>query len=196
MGIRSRAIALALAWATAVTSVALVGVPAVALAQGAPEVTSAELVEHAEEWNGKRVTFTGEAIGSAMRRGDIAWLHLNDDPYATEADAATQRPSGYNAGHAVLVPATLADRVRHFGSYRQRGDLVRVEGTFRAADPENGGDMLIEADVLTVVREGRELDAPVAPWKLWLLLALTVTAGTSYAAMHRQRFGEPRAGRS
>ena len=45
------------------------------------EVNSASLVENASAWNGHVVTFKGEAIGEAMVRGKMAWIHLNDDAY-------------------------------------------------------------------------------------------------------------------
>jgi hypothetical protein len=41
--------------------------------------SSSELVEGAREWDGITVTFTGEAIGEALRRGGLAWIHLHVD---------------------------------------------------------------------------------------------------------------------
>lgn len=40
------------------------------------EVNSASVVENANAWNGRIITFTGEAIGDAMARGKMAWIHL------------------------------------------------------------------------------------------------------------------------
>ena len=48
------------------------------------------------------VSFTGEAIGEAMRRGTGAWIHLNDDAYGL---AETGRLSGANSGIGVWVDA-------------------------------------------------------------------------------------------
>jgi hypothetical protein len=39
-------------------------------------VDSAALVENANLWDKRIVTFTGEAIGEAMIRGQMAWIHL------------------------------------------------------------------------------------------------------------------------
>ena len=46
------------------------------------------------------VSFTGEAIGEAMRRGTGAWIHLNDDAYGLEE---TGKLSGTNSGIGVWV---------------------------------------------------------------------------------------------
>ncbi len=41
------------------------------------------------DWDGRIVGFTGEAIGEAMRRGTMAWIHLNDDAYGLAEAGAT-----------------------------------------------------------------------------------------------------------
>jgi len=159
-----------------------------ALATGAPPaVTSVELVEQPERWDGKRVSFTGEAVGSAMRRGELTWLHLNDDAYGLATGSRPVFLEGYNSGHAVTVPSALAQRIEHFGSYSQRGDLVRIEGVFRSAAPEHGGDMLIEADALVVERAGEALERPVGRGKAVALAVLAVAAGAAYYLMVARR---------
>lgn len=158
---------------------------------GYREVTSSELVERAPHLDGQRVTFAGEAIGSAMVRGDVAFLHLNDDPYASADPGQTLERAGYNSGQAVRVSPTLAGRVRTFGSHRSRGDFVRVSGVFHAADPRYGGDMLIEADNLTVVRRGHPLDEDVPTWKLTLLVALSVTTAAAFSLLRRRLTAHP-----
>lgn len=183
MGIASRTVRLQSA---VVIGMLVLWWPCVAVA-APPSVSSSELVERAAEWDGERVTFRGEAVGSAMRRGDRTWLHLNDDAYADLAPDSTDRAKGYNSGHAVLVPSELAEQVRHFGAYGVRGDLVSIEGTFRAADTEYGGDMLIAADSLQVERVGGRMKPGAAMWKLPWLGALLATTGLAYAALRWRR---------
>jgi hypothetical protein len=131
----------------------------VALAAGAQQVSipspgSAVLVEEAQHWDGHVVRFTGEAIGEAQRRGDMAWIHLNDDAYGL-ADAGTnQALAGFNSGIAVWVDSAMAFRIASFGDYRRHGDLIEATGTFNAACPQHGGDMDIHATSLLVVRPG------------------------------------------
>ena len=45
------------------------------------QVASEALIENAPVWDGRIVSFAGEAVGEAMIRGDHAWLHVNDDDY-------------------------------------------------------------------------------------------------------------------
>lgn len=155
-------------------------------ADSPPRVSSVELVEEAALWDGRRVTFEGEAIGDVMVRGDRAWLHVNDDAYAQTPVPAGGDLSGFNSGHAVYAPASEAEKVDVFGGYRTRGDIVRVTGTFRAADPEHGGDMIIEADRIEVVEAGFPIERQTPPWRLWLLGALTLSTGATYAAYRRR----------
>lgn len=163
-------VALMLSWPAGAAAVATTSAPA---------VDSAELVEHPDRWDGQRVSFTGEAVGSAMDRGREAWLHVNDDAYGLETGAKALTRAGYNSGHAVLVPTALAQKVTRFGSYKERGDIVRVEGVFRSASPEHGGDMIIEADTLEIVRAGQSLERRVPAWKLLAVAALVLTTGMS-----------------
>lgn len=172
----------------AVLAVLTLAVPAPASAAQGPlpeePLFSVELVEDPGRYDGEIIEFTGEAIGEAMRRGDMAWLHLNDDAYATFAFDEGAPLSGYNSGHAVWVSAGLAERVVLFGDNRHRGDLVRVRGVFNAACVEHGGDMDIHADTLEVVGSGAVVGDPVAPGKVRWALALSVAALGLYALTH------------
>ena len=118
------------------------------------EVNSASLVDNANAWNGHVITFTGEAIGEAMVRRKIAWIHLNDDAYMWKNIEEGAKLDGYNSGHAVWVSADLAMKIRFFGDFKHEGDVVRIVGTFNAACPRHGGDMDIHASTLEIVRPG------------------------------------------
>jgi hypothetical protein len=118
------------------------------------EVNSASLVENANAWNSHVITFTGEAIGEAMVRGKMAWIHLNDDAYMWKNIEEGAKLGGYNSGHAVWVSADLAKKIRFFGDFKHEGDVVKIVGTFIAACPQHGGDMDIHAETLDIVRAG------------------------------------------
>ena len=131
-------------------------------------VASAALIENASAWDGRSISFAGEAVGEAMARGDHAWLHVNDDAYQTR-DLEVGRPrAGYNSGQAIWAPAELARRVHLFGGYRNEGDAVRVSGEFHAACREHGGDMDIHATGLEVVREGHAVAQRLHRDRLWI----------------------------
>jgi hypothetical protein len=118
------------------------------------EVNSASLVENANAWKGRIITFTGEAIGEAMVRRKMAWIHLNDDAYMWKNIEEGAQLGGYNSGHAIWVPADLSKKIRFFGDFKHEGDVVKVVGTFNAACPQHGGDMDIHASTLEIVRVG------------------------------------------
>ncbi|MDI6605929.1 MAG: hypothetical protein QME65_02145, partial [Candidatus Omnitrophota bacterium] len=42
----------------------------------AQPVSSTELIENAQAYDGKRVAYAGEVIGDIMRRGNFAWLNV------------------------------------------------------------------------------------------------------------------------
>jgi hypothetical protein len=118
------------------------------------EVNSATMVENANLWSGRIVAFKGEAIGEAMVRGEMSWLHLNDDAYMEKNIEEGAVLGGYNGGHAVWVSAELAKKILFFGDFKHDGDIVRVTGVFNAACREHGGDMDIHASSLEIIRPG------------------------------------------
>ena len=125
------------------------------------EVNSASLVENANLWNGRVITFTGEAIGEAMVRGKMAWIHLNDDAYMWKNIEEGAKLGGYNSGHAVWVSNYLSEKIRYFGDFKHEGDVVKITGNFYAACPEHGGDMDIHATTLEIVKIGHPVHHPL-----------------------------------
>ena len=144
------------------------------------EVDSAALVDNANVWIGRTVSFTGEAIGEQMIRGDMAWIHINDDAYAKRNIEEGAAFAGYNSGHAIWLPAELAHQIRFFGDYRHAGDIVTVTGVFHAADPEHGGDMDIHAKSLTIVRPGHPVIHGIDTRRALLAAGLLAMAGVLY----------------
>jgi hypothetical protein len=140
----------------------------------APSPGSPALVEDAGDWNGRLVGFTGEAIGEAMRRGTMAWIHLNDDAYGLAEPGAAAVLAGANSGIAVWVDAGDAALISVFGDYKHHGDLVEVTGTFNAACPLHGGDMDIHATSLRIVRPGYATVTLIRPSRM---IAAAILAG-------------------
>lgn len=154
-------------------------------AAGAPEpspndASSAELVESMKELDGTDVTFRGEAIGEAMVRGDMAWIHINDDAYYAKNVEEGAELGGYNSGMAVWVMSESAGNIEYFGDYKHEGDIVEVEGVFNAACAEHGGDTDIHATVLRVIEAGHTVDDPVHPEKVVWAVVLGLIAFALY----------------
>ncbi len=157
--------------------------------QVSPNTTSSGgLVDEPKTFDGKEVTFTGEAIGEAMVRGDKAWIHLNDDAYYLKNVEEGAHLGGYNSGMAVWVDASLAREIEYFGDYKHEGDVVEIRGVFNAACGEHGGDTDIHATSLKVVKGGRDAKDPVKPMKLLWAVGLALVAGALYVV--NRQWGE------
>ena len=137
-----------------------------------PKLDSATLVENAKFWDGRTVEFQGEAIGEALRRSSMAWIHVNDDAYMWKNIEEGAALGGYNSGQAVWVSAELASKIRFFGDYKHDGDVVAVRGTFHAACREHGGDMDIHAMELAIVKIGHDVPHKVNTGRLLIGLVL------------------------
>lgn len=138
--------------------------------------SSGQLVEKPKTYNGTTITFTGEAIGEVMVRGDYAWIHLNDDAYEVLNVEEGAKLGGYNSGMAVWVPTPLTKQIDTYGDYKHEGSIVQIEGTFNAACKEHGGDMDIHATSVRLIRPGHVVVDPIAPWKVLLAIGLVLLA--------------------
>lgn len=121
-------------------------------------VSSYELIEHEDDYNGKQVVYRGEAIGDILRRDNSAWITVNDDEYADKPKRKYDELQGTNSGIGVYGPVDDLNEIRFLGSYDTQGDLVEVRGTFYKASAEHGGDTCIVADEVEVLRAGRHIN--------------------------------------
>ena len=157
----------------------LAAAPTTAFAQADPspnDPSSTQLVEQPKRWDGKTVTFRGEAIAERMVRGQYAWIHLNDDGYYLKNVEEGSGLHGYNSGMPVFIPAGLTDEITTYGDYKHEGEVVEVRGVFNAVCAQHGGDMDIHATALTRVEPGRHAIDAVKPWKVILAAALALLA--------------------
>jgi hypothetical protein len=191
---------------TALLLLALLAVPAMAAEAPIPknDPSSSQLIERQNVpgdvtkglfYNGKTITFTGEAIGEVMVRGDYAWIHLNDDAYMELNVEEGAKLGGYNSGMAVWIPAALTKQIDTYGDYKHEGSIVQIAGTFNGACKEHGGDTDIHATSLTMIRAGHVVVDPVPPWKAALAGGLAVlAAGLFYLERHTHNRITPRRG--
>ncbi len=143
-------------------------------------VNSAALVENANFWNGRIVTFTGEAVGERMVRGKMAWIHLNDDAYMEKNIEEGAALGGYNSGHAIWIPANLAQKIRFFGDYKHAGDIVKVTGIFNAVCRDHGGDIDIHASSMEVLRTGHPVSRMLNIFRVIIGVFLFIVTGVFY----------------
>jgi hypothetical protein len=143
----------------------------------AAEASSTTLVEEAAKWNGRKIIFTGEAVGEGMVRGLKCWIHLNDDAYMWKNIEEGAKLGGYNSGQAIWVDAGLVRKITYYGNYLHEGDIVKVTGTFNSVCRDHGGDMDIHADTLEIVRIGHPVGHVINYRRAVLALILLGLAG-------------------
>jgi hypothetical protein len=105
----------------------------------AQPITSSDLIQEAGQYDGKTISYRGEAIGEVMKRGNFCWVNIHD---------------GKNA-IGIWLSGEQAGEIRHTGNYRSIGDEIEVVGIFHRACPEHGGDLDIHAESLRKVASGR-----------------------------------------
>lgn len=116
-------------------------------------VTSTEVVECPDLFDGALVTYIGEVVGDVLQRDGGAWVLMNDDVYALESGPipSSGEHHGYNSGLSVWLEGDLAELVERPGGPAWRGDVLRVVGVVNRADPADGGGLTIRARQADVV---------------------------------------------
>lgn len=122
----------------------------------AQALSSTELINNAKQYDGKSVVYEGEVIGDIMKRGDFAWMNIND---------------GRNA-IGIWVNASLVKDISYTGSYKSVGDRVEVTGVFNRACPEHGGDLDIHSQAIRKTAPGRQVQERLNPGKRNLVIVL------------------------
>jgi hypothetical protein len=130
----------------------------------AASYSSKALIENANLLDGKKVTYRGEAVTAIMKRGEYAWVNVNDGDNAI----------------GIWCKASMLTIVNTLGNYKHIGDILEVDGIFKRACPMHGGELDIHANKVRILKAGFPVRERVDPWKTGLaafffLLALTVT---------------------
>jgi hypothetical protein len=131
-----------------------------AICLGQP-VTSTELISQAKNFDNKTVIYSGEVIGDVMKRGENAWINVND---------------GANA-IGVWITADMAKEVGFAGDFKYTGDSVEVTGVFNRVCGQHGGDLDIHAQTMKVVTPGAPKGCSINKVKKdWAIKLLGVVA--------------------
>lgn len=128
-----------------------------------PAVSSSDLINEAEKYDGSTVIFQGEAIGEELKRGDYAWINLSD---------------GSNA-IGIYMTQSQALEVKNYGSYSEHGDTVQIIGVFHRACSDHGGDLDIHAQSISIIKSGYEIHPQISG----RLIAAALTAAGIAAIM-------------
>jgi hypothetical protein len=147
------------------------------------EVSSNNLYDCPQSYDGRRVQYRGEVVGALLRRDIGVWVQLNDDVYSELLGPLPSHREfrGGNAGVGVLLPAELAARITAIGGPRSRGDIVEVEGTFNRVDP-SGEVAVIRADAGRVTSAGGpNTDPPLTDRRIVAILAVIAASAVVVA---------------
>lgn len=123
------------------------------------DASSKRLIEHAKFYDGKTVTYKGEAVTAVMRRGDYGWVNINDGDNAI----------------GVWGKVSELDKIKFLGGYNSKGDTLEIVGIFNRACQEHGGDLDIHADTMTVISSGYATHEIIDRKKVRLAFALFLT---------------------
>ncbi len=145
-------------------------VPVVALAEG-NSVNSNDLIDHAKDYDQTTVVYEGEVVGDILYRGDFAWLNVSDG----------------NNTIGVYVTVAQASEISLVGRYGVQGDTIRVEGEFRRACAEHGGDLDIHASSVTVLSAGARVAMPLSRLVTTLAIALPIPAAVLLFLVWKRR---------
>lgn len=142
-------------------------------ASGADEVTTQELIDNMDLYNGQEVIISGEAIGDLLRKGDYGWITVNDDAYSVQSLQEGGDFVGYaNYGMSVWAPLGELEDIKVLGGYKNKGDQVKVSGIFNRACSEHGGDTDIHAKSIQILQEGHPISHPFQYDRLLAILIL------------------------
>jgi len=136
-----------------------------------------ELVTRAREMDGQVVRIVGEAVGDLMVRGDHAWVNILD-------------ASGTAIG--VFMAKEEALKVKNLGQYRQKGDIVDLQGVFNDSCDIHDGEPDVHADSIAVVEKGYPVSHSVEVSRMVLGGVLLALAGVLGLAVHRRTPRSPR----
>lgn len=122
----------------------------------AETLSSEHLIKNAKSLDGKSITYKGEVVTAILNRVEYSWVNLND---------------GDNAIGVWCKSSQLAP-IKFIGDYKNRGDMLEVEGKFNRACPMHGGELDIHADSVKIVNSGFSLKERISQRKLTLSTAL------------------------
>jgi len=123
----------------------------------AQPISSVELINNAKNYNGNTIVYQGEVIGDIMLRGEYAWINVND---------------GKNA-IGIWIKKELIKDILYTGSYKSRGDIVEITGTFNRSCLEHGGDLDIHAQLISKISSGSKISQAVNTKAIRFTLGLT-----------------------
>lgn len=121
-------------------------------------VSLQQIFDDPRKFDGKVVILEGEIVGVAVKAKDGYFVQLNQDPYIQKSLAEGGKFSGSNNAIAVFLKPEEFRKIKNFGNYHNKGDLVSIEGVFHAACSDHNGETDIHAFRLEVIKKGYRIN--------------------------------------
>ncbi|UCG34645.1 MAG: hypothetical protein JSW17_03900 [Candidatus Omnitrophota bacterium] len=116
-----------------------------------------KIVEDPDDFESKLVEVEGEVIGEPLYAKEGAWVNILS--------------KGYHAG--IVVPRIYLDKIKHWGGYRESGDIAKVRGKFYKECPLHH-EMHIHAHTLEIIALGAPKSDVVLPFKVQMAVSLFI----------------------
>ncbi len=134
---------------------------------GYQQVSLEDLITNPDGYDQKVVSFQAEAIGEPLYTESGNWFNVSLD--------------SYNLG-VFLKSVNFIEKIKYWGSYKERGDIVEIKGTFYKNCPRHN-QMGVHLISLEIAERGKEVEHPVSPEKkrfAFLSLIICLTMGLIY----------------
>jgi len=125
----------------------------------AQNVSSKELFNKQEFFDGKEIIYRGRIIGEMMCRDKGCWLNVKDEDFAI----------------GIWVPSEISFIPKYTTSYKYQGDEIEVRGIFNRRCKQHLGEADIHAQEITLIREGSEVEHRLSENKR--ILAIIIWSG-------------------
>ncbi len=131
-------------------------------------VSLEELINNPDKYDQKSVSFKAEIIGDPLfEAGGGHWLNFSAD--------------GYYLG-VFTQDASLVEKIKHWGSYQEKGDIIEVQGVFYK-NCRQYNKRFLHLTSLEVAKEGGKTEHLVLPEKkrfAFLSFVICLTMGLIY----------------
>lgn len=124
-------------------------------------VTVNDILSNPKQFDGKEVRLRGEVVQFKVKTSGGYFIQLNDDPYVKKSIAEGSKPKGTNCAISVFVKDELSKKIKYFGSYRYKGDVIEITGKFNVSCSEHSGETDVHADSLKVLKRGYPIKHPL-----------------------------------
>lgn len=120
----------------------------------ASDVRVSEILSNPSKYDGQKLTIRGEVVQFKAKSGDGYFVQLNDDPYVEKSIAEGSKPKGSNIAISVFLPGKLVEKIKYYGSYRYKGDIIEVNGTFNTSCRKHQGETDFHAENIRIIKRG------------------------------------------